>query len=1016
MTLASLLPVATASGNGVATIFSVPFKIFTANALVVYSIDNDPASATYREETLLTMGTDYSVSGVGLSAGCTVTFVTAPSSGVDLLFTSVTALEQATAYSGSAFPASAHENALDKAMRINQEQQLHIKRSLRFPLQDGDDVSPQLPPRGVRASKMFGFDADGDILMLDNIDPETVAAFKDRIADLEAIAPEIEADAAAADASRIAAQAAQAAAASARDVTLAVKPALESNISALETGLMSLAMKQAVQAGDADRSILMNGWLDPLTDAGQVALTGMEFQSGDTGYIQHSPGGTNLAVPLNLAGAVGSGVSAGAGVVKLAATGSGNVLTALTAAMLSNVGMADWATYFANLVSGTPDDNGPYFNAANVGFVIDLGVARTITGAGMYGYPAGTDTGAVCTWAYADAATGPWTSVATDATYGKTGWTDKMWTAAGAHRFWRCLSNAGTSNSLRLSEIRLYERAAYPVNDFAAFSLPTLDATYWTALKAATGNATTPDGCAVYAAVSFNGKHYLVWTGTTWRGLTYEDNGVWRYFVPGVGWVNASANDKFTAFKEALVAHAQNKWPLVPQYAQWTTDICAGGTAASGTAYSPAANAANAFDNNTATRWETAFRVNTDWLHYTLPKAKRAWKATMLCDSGTYGPINVVIYGSNDGGATKTTLLTLSGLTWESGEKKEWVIPKAVRGDYTTYGFSMQYSVDNRNIIVNEVEFYEEIQSSEADGETQICVGGTASASLGTAANAFDNDEATFWRTSSTTNGWLRYDWSVGRRVWRYRFKTYPNSAKCPKNWTFEGSNDGTTWTVLDTRTGVTDYGETVVWRPYYEIPEAKRGVYKMYRLNVSECVNASHDPALTELEMNESTVFLSATALVGLTQEQWASQAGFVPGTTKTVDVMAALTTSDTAFTPELNALGFTVDRTTGVGTAEFSAFEAVDPDIGRAVFVMQAVDSITLDTDVKAWMKRGTGAYAQVPLVQDSAYDATRVLVRGELDMSATPGTGTMFKLTTHNNKAVRIFQAANYFKSKA
>ncbi|WP_051203104.1 hypothetical protein [Desulfovibrio aminophilus] len=857
MTIASTLSSARYAGNGETREFPLPFRFLVPAdvAAVLRAADGS--------ERVLAEGAQYEITGAGLPQGGTCRLNTPPAAGEVLSLTRAPRLVQETDYQeNDAFPAETHEAALDQLTMICQALDEKIARA---PLVKVSAAARGLSLGDPAPGRALVWGADGLAL-----EPGPEAG---EIALAQGYAARAAQSVTRAETARDASQAARQGAEAARDEAAALAASLEpatlarkTDLSTLETGLMSLAMKQAVQAGDTDRSILMNGWLDPLTDAGQVALTGMEFQSGDTGYIQPTPGGANLAVPLNLAGAVGSGVAAGAGAVKLDTTGSGNVLTALTATMLSNVGMTDWTTYFANLVSGTPDDNGPYFNAASVGFIIDLGVARTITGAGMYGYPAGAGTGAVCTWAYADASTGPWTSVATDATYGKTGWTDKMWTAAGAHRFWRCLSNTGTSNSLRLSEVRLYERADYPVNDFAVFSLPTLDAAYWTALKAATGNATTPDGCAVYAAVSFNGKHYLVWTGTTWRGLTYENNGVWQYFVPAVGWVNASANDKFTAFKEALAAHAQNKWPLVPQYAQWTTDICAGGTAASGTAYSPAANA---FDNDTATRWETASNVNTDWLQYTLPSAKRAWKATMRCDSGTYGPTNVTIYGSNDGGTTKATLLTLSGLTWVNGEKKEWVIPKAARGNYTTYGFSMQYSVDNRNIIVHEAEFYEE---------------------------------------------------------------------------------------TLRTPTNAT-----------------------------------------------------------GMTQAQWASQAGFVPGTTTTVDVMAALTTSDTAFTPELNALGFTVDRTTGVGTAEFNAFEAVDPDIGRAVFVMQAVDDITLDTDLKAWMKRGTGAYTQVPLVPDSAYDATRVLVRGELDMSATPGTAAQLKLTTHNSKAVKVFQAANYFKSK-
>ena len=863
MTIASTLSSARYAGNGETREFPLPFR-FLASADVAVVL-----RAADGSERVLAEGAQYEITGAGLPQGGTCRLATPPAAGEVLSLTRAPRLVQETDYQeNDAFPAETHEAALDQLTMICQALDEKIARA---PLVKVSAAARGLSLGDPAPGRALVWGADGLAL-----EPGPEAG---EIALAQGYAAWAAQSVTRAETARDASQAARQGAEAARDEAAALAASLEpasiarkSDISAVETGLMSLAMKQAVQAGDTDRSILMNGWLDPLTDAGQVALTGMEFQSGDTGFIQPSPGGTNLAVPLNLAGAVGSGVAAGAGAVKLAATGSGNALTTLTAAMLSNVGMTDWTTYFTNLVSGTLDDNGPYFNAANVGFVIDLGVARTITGAGMYGVAAGAGTGAVCTWAYADAATGPWTSVAADATYGKTGWTDKMWTAAGAHRFWRCLSNAGTSNSLRLSEIRLYERAAYPVNDFAVFSLPTLDVTYWTALKAATGNATTPDGCAVYAAVSFNGKHYLVWTGTTWRGLTYENNGVWQYFVPGVGWANASANDKFTAFKEALVAHAQNKWPLVPQYAQWTTDILTGG-AVSASCANPTGSQANLVDNNTSTAWGSA-AVGTAlpaWVQYRLPSAKRAWK---------------------------------------------------------------------------------------------------------------------------------------------YRLNVTTQPAYSPHDWQFQGSNDGTAWNTLDARSGQT--WDAAGWKEY-TIPNANRGSYLYYRLYITAGGQTPDNYMwIDEWELYEETL-RTPTNATGMTQAQWASSAGFVPGTTTTVDIMAALTTSDTAFTPELNALGFTVDRTTGVGTAEFNAFEAVDPDIGRAVFVMQAVDDITLDTDVKAWMKRGTGAYAQVPLVQDSAYDATRVLVRGELDMSATPGTGTMFKLTTHNSKAVRVFQAANYFKSK-
>jgi hypothetical protein len=806
MTLASLLPVATASGNGVATIFSVPFKIFTANALVVYSIDNDPASATYREETLLTMGTDYSVSGVGLSAGCTVTFVTAPSSGVDLLFTSDTALEQATAYSGSAFPASAHENALDKAMRINQEQQLHIKRSLRFPLQDGDDVSPQLPPRDIRASKMFGFDADGDILMLDNIDPETVAALGDRIADLGVIAPVIEANAAAADASRIAAQAAQVAAESARDATLAVKPALESNISTLETGLMSLAMKQAVQAGDTDRSILMNGWLDPLADADEVTITNGSFVSADGGYLTNA-GAEDHVTALDLT----------------------------TAQFLDEKGGITTFTVDTANTSG-------HFDAA-VGARIKAG-CRMVIGGVSY----------------------PIASISGDGT---------------------------AANSV-------------------VFSGTLAAGTY--AVQAIHG--TQVSGGKASLAVAMVDRTTTIVDRTLGTVLTFSS--------PSPGDL-ASAFDGITS-----------------QGADYSTRLCNPGP----------------------------YQLGKDW---------GAGNQKRIC--------KVDIYGTSDYGISYPAVTTFTMQLQGSNDLAAWNnLSAAVQKTNSAGGLFVlspsdiidkspyQYHrvvFDNlvgttpNYIAVAEMQFYEQTVSYPA---------GTIYP-LSLSLDCTDWTAITALASTETRNGqniWYALSFDGGT--------TY--GAFVSGAWRLIVRNNAGTW----------QYRTGSIWAVS----------------DINSALGAMAQAALgTGNRMNGAT-------MAGLSQAQIEGSGGFTGGQTS-LPVLVALYSVSTTATPVLSAMSMTSDIQPHDMVAEFNAFEAVDPDIGRAVFVMQAVDDITLDTDLKAWMKRGTGAYAQVPLVQDSAYDATRVLVRGELDMSATPGTTTQLKLTTHNNKVVRVFQAANYFKSK-
>jgi len=85
-----------------------------------------------------------------------------------------------------------------------------------------------------------------------------------------------------------------------------------------------------------------------------------------------------------------------------------------------------------------------------------------------------------------------------------------------------------------------------------------------------------------------------------------------------------------------------------------------------------------------------------------------------------------------------------------------------------------------------------------------------------TPAKAFDNviHSNNTWSSDSVPSTgspqWLKYDFGSGntKTIKRYTLsnaESYPyNRTRAPKDWTFEGSNDGTNWTVLDTRSGIT--------------------------------------------------------------------------------------------------------------------------------------------------------------------------------------------------------------------
>lgn len=63
---------------------------------------------------------------------------------------------------------------------------------------------------------------------------------------------------------------------------------------------------------------------------------------------------------------------------------------------------------------------------------------------------------------------------------------------------------------------------------------------------------------------------------------------------------------------------------------------------------------------------------------------------------------------------------------------------------------------------------------------------------------------------ANTNAAWLQIQFKNGNskeiKSYGIRVNTIPEPARAPKNWTFEGSNDGINWTILDTRVGETNW------------------------------------------------------------------------------------------------------------------------------------------------------------------------------------------------------------------
>ncbi len=108
----------------------------------------------------------------------------------------------------------------------------------------------------------------------------------------------------------------------------------------------------------------------------------------------------------------------------------------------------------------------------------------------------------------------------------------------------------------------------------------------------------------------------------------------------------------------------------------------------------------------------------------------------------------------------------------------------------------------------------------------------SANSAATNSASAFDQNFGSFWFHGGTT-GWLRYDFGAdsAQVVKRYTLTSAPLiPERDPKDWQFQGSNDGSAWTTLDTQTD-----QTFQFRTYQRIFDiGNTTAYRYYRLNVS--------------------------------------------------------------------------------------------------------------------------------------------------------------------------------------
>ena len=158
MTVSSSTSRVSYNGNGSTTVFAYTFRVFDQDDLTVIIRS---ANGT---ETVKTITTHYTVSGVGSAGGGNVTMLTAPASGETLvIIREQDLIQELDIVPNDPFPASSVEDALDKLTFMVQQHEETLGRTIKASRTNVISGSEFTISAADRANKVFAFDSSGNV-------------------------------------------------------------------------------------------------------------------------------------------------------------------------------------------------------------------------------------------------------------------------------------------------------------------------------------------------------------------------------------------------------------------------------------------------------------------------------------------------------------------------------------------------------------------------------------------------------------------------------------------------------------------------------------------------------------------------------------------------------------------------------------------------------------------------------------------------------------------------------------
>lgn len=226
---------------------------------------------------------------------------------------------------------------------------------------------------------------------------------------------------------------------------------------------------------------------------------------------------------------------------------------------------------------------------------------------------------------------------------------------------------------------------------------------------------------------------------------------------------------------------------------------------------------------------------------------------------------------------------------------------------------------------------------------------------------------------ANQTTGWIRYDFGPDNRqvINKYRWRTFEvDSSAVPGAWQFQGSDDGSSWTTLHEGSNTLNTANT--WMGWFEFSNAT--FYRYYRMNIT--ANRGHPQYLSfdELEMVKA-------------------------------QSVATPTFSSVTFNHNVDAVPLML-------TARSWEASADDPDDAYCVIELEQVDSVTPNTDIRAFVTINDGANWEQITLENQAFRkiGSREFLRGDIyGINARIDRRIRFRFESHNQKTLKIHAIA-------